>query len=251
MSESDEEEGATEVRQITIADRGSKPRSVKVLVAGVPIHGVVDSGADITILGGEMFKRVAAVAKLHKKDFKPPDRTPHNYDRQPFQLDGRVDLEITFMEKTMKTPVYVKMDAPEHLLLSEGVCHQLGIQAYHPAVVAEEPGRKEEGGKPTCRVPTVRVRLVQSVRLLPNQSVLADVELTGETLAESKTPLLLEPYPELEEDLGVQVAEAVVQPSGGGMGKVLLTNCLGFTQKAEQGMGIGTASPVEVMDLTS
>ncbi len=81
LSESEEEEEElTDVKQITVDDQGSKPRSVKVTVAGVPIHGIVDSGADITILSSEMFKRVAAVAKLHKKDFKPPDRTPHNYD---------------------------------------------------------------------------------------------------------------------------------------------------------------------------
>ena len=47
---------------------------------------MVDSGADITIMGGEMFKWVAVVAKLKKKDFKPPDKTPRNYDQQPFHL---------------------------------------------------------------------------------------------------------------------------------------------------------------------
>lgn len=84
---------------------------------------------------------------------------------------------------------------------------------------------------------------MQSVRLLPNKSVLADVELAGEGLSDFKTPLLLEPHQELEQCLGVQVAEAVVQPSGGTQGEPL-TNCLGFTQKAERGMEIGTASPV-------
>ncbi len=155
------------------------------------------------------------------------------------------------MNRTIMTPIYVKMDAPEHLLLYEGVCHQLGILTYHPEVLAAEPGRKVDGVKPKCRVPTVRVQLVQSMRLLPNQSVLADVELIGEGLKGSKTPLLLEPYPSLEGGLGIQVAEAVVQPSGGVMGKVLLTNCLGFTQGTEPGLEIGTASPVEVVDLAS
>ena len=28
--------------------------------------GVIDTAADITIMGGEMFEKVAAVAKLHK-----------------------------------------------------------------------------------------------------------------------------------------------------------------------------------------
>ena len=34
----------------------------------------------------------------------------------------------------MKTPVYIKMDAPEELLLSEGECRQLNIIIYHPEV---------------------------------------------------------------------------------------------------------------------
>ena len=69
-------------------DTGSKPQCVRVVVGGVPMDGIVDSGADITIVGGDMFKRVAAVAKLRKRDFKPPDKTPRNYDQQPFRLDG-------------------------------------------------------------------------------------------------------------------------------------------------------------------
>lgn len=44
------------------------------------------------------------------------------YVREPFRLDGCIDLDISFSEKTMKTTVYVKMDAQEQLLLSEGVC---------------------------------------------------------------------------------------------------------------------------------
>ena len=34
----------------------------------------------------------------------------------------------------MKTTVYVKMDAQDQLLLSEGVSRQLRIVTYHPSV---------------------------------------------------------------------------------------------------------------------
>ena len=44
------------MRQVRVFDTGSKPQSARVVLAGVPIHGIVDSGADITILGGDMFK---------------------------------------------------------------------------------------------------------------------------------------------------------------------------------------------------
>ena len=46
-----------------------------------------------------------------------------------------IEVDIEFQGKTMKTRVYVKMDAPEELLLSEGVCRQLSIVSYHPEVL--------------------------------------------------------------------------------------------------------------------
>ena len=36
-------------------------------------------------------------------------------------MDGMIEVDIEFQDKAMKTPIYVKMDAPEELLLSEGV----------------------------------------------------------------------------------------------------------------------------------
>ena len=39
----------------------------------------------------------------------------------------------------MHTAIYVKMDAFDDLLLSEGVCRQLGIVEYHPQVDANKP----------------------------------------------------------------------------------------------------------------
>ena len=88
---------------------------------GVPAEGIIDSRADITIMGGELFCRVAAVAKLQKRDLMNPDKIPRNYDQCPFKLDGKVKLDITFDGKTMCTPVYIKINAQEQLLLSERV----------------------------------------------------------------------------------------------------------------------------------
>ena len=44
----------------------------------------------------------------------------------------------------MWTPVYVKLDATEELLLSEGVCRQLRILSYHPTVAGH---RKRLGAR--------------------------------------------------------------------------------------------------------
>ena len=80
-------------------------------MSGVPLDGVVDTGADITLIGAEAFKRIATVAKLCQRDLKRPDKTSWTYDQKTFHIDGRIDVDITFQESTMRTPVYVKMDA--------------------------------------------------------------------------------------------------------------------------------------------
>lgn len=78
-------------------------------------------------MGGKVFKRVALAARLKKHDFMKPDKVPCTYDGKPFRLDGRMDLDVLFDGKVTHTAVYIKMDAQDQLLLSEGVCRQLGI----------------------------------------------------------------------------------------------------------------------------
>ena len=134
-------------------------QSAKEIIGGVPLYSILDSGADITIMEGTAFKQVATVAKLRKRDFKPSYKTPKNYDLKLFHVDGMTKVDIEFQGKTMNTCVYVKMDAPEELLLSEGVCQQLSIISYHPEVqgstLAKQikvPDREKEE---ECTVPTV------------------------------------------------------------------------------------------------
>ena len=128
------------VDTVRVSDKGSRPQYVNIQVQGVPTTGVIDTGADITIMGGNLFKKVAAAARLRKKDFKKPDRVSRTYDKRQFKLHGRMDLEISFNVKVLHTP---KMDAHNQLLLAEGVCSQLGIVEYHEDVW---PGRKLDMG---------------------------------------------------------------------------------------------------------
>ena len=135
------------VRQVRVIDKGSHPQRAEVLLEGVPALGVIDSGADITIMGKDLLKRVAAVAKLKKSKLKKVDKVPKTYDGKRFSLDGRMDLDITFSGITMQTPVYIKLDASEQLLLSEGVCRQLEILTYHPDVVRNGERRSKNDHK--------------------------------------------------------------------------------------------------------
>ncbi len=126
---------------IQLEDSGSVPKCVPLLVQGVPVTGLIDTGADLSIMGGELFKTVAVAAKLRKKDLHKADKTPKTYDGKTFKLHGRLDLAIEFDSKILTTPVYLKMDSPERLLLSEGVCRQLGIVQYHQDVRPVSKGR--------------------------------------------------------------------------------------------------------------
>lgn len=49
----------TPMKSLRLVDRGSSPQCVKIQVQGVPAYGVIDRGADITIIGGTRFKKVA------------------------------------------------------------------------------------------------------------------------------------------------------------------------------------------------
>ena len=174
---SSESEDGEDVRRVRVNDKGSCPQLAGVEIQGVPAQGITDSGADISIMGGELFKRIAAVARLKRRDFKRADKVPCTYDQKPFPLDGRLDLDVSFGDKTMKTAIYIKMDAHDQLLLSEGVCRQLGIISYHPDVQAgqskESPSTGAAGASTSeddAIVPTVRVRLLQSAHLPPQQS---------------------------------------------------------------------------------
>ena len=237
------------VNLVRVEDKGSEPKCAKVEIQGVPAYGVVDSGADITIIGGELFKRVAATAKLRKKDFKKPDRIPHTYDRRPFQLHGRMDLEIVFDGKVITTPVYIKMDAQEPLLF-EGVCRQLGLVSYHRAV------ERWRGGKSRCKkvqkpsdasakVPLVRVRLVQSVRILPSQSAVVHVQL--EKTRGVGGPLIVEPTRRFEDSNDLRFDHTLVEPGEDGYAQIVLTNPTGITLKLRPGTWVGRALGVEMV----
>ena len=241
-----------DIKQVRVSDEGSRPQFVRVNVQGVPMLGVVDTGADITIINGPMFKRVAAVARLHKRDFKAPDKTPYGYGQKPFRLDGRLDLDIMFGDRTMNTPIYVKMDAKEDLLVSEGVCRQLGIVTYHPEVSPMTKGVSREQAPGSGRVAEkstgpVTVKLVNTVRVLPSQSVMASVQLSPMFLP--TVPVLVEANPAFTEVKGIQLSDALVVPDEQGLANVCITNLSGMTVCVEGDSVVGLAMQADTVPL--
>ena len=126
--------GAKMIRTRYDTSKQKQSSCVEVKVEGVPVTGLIDTGSDITIIRGDLFYHIVEVGKLENSMLEPADLKACTYDQKPITLDGRIDLHISFGERVICTTVYVKLVAPDQLLLSEAVCCQLGIVSYHPSV---------------------------------------------------------------------------------------------------------------------
>ena len=214
---SDEDADSHTVRSVRVADMGSRPKCVKVAIQGVPAFGVVDSGADITIMGGDLFKKVAAGAKLRKRDFRKSDKSPRTYNRQPFTLDGRMDLNIQFDDKVMTTP-YIKMDA---------------VDTEADAIV-----------------PMVTVRLIKSLHLPSHQGAIISVNLIT---CSKEAPVHVDPlHPVCLESSkyndSLSIEGTLLCPDASGQAHVVVKNSSGYTEFLEEGTDIGLATPVTVVE---
>ena len=184
-------------------------------------------------MGKELFKKLAALARLKKKDLKKPDKTPRSFDRKPISFDGRLDLGITFDGEMVNTPVHLKMDSAEELLLSEGMCRQFQIIRYHSDVICEKNAVKKSSSD--CVVPLIRVRLTQSGRILPNQRRMIAVELEEATAGE----VIIECDLDFEKMNGVQVEDSLVHVSSNGAAEIFIVNTSGFTCARPEGEIVG------------
>ena len=146
----------------------------------------------------------------------------------------------------MCTPVYIKMDVQNWLLLAEGVCRQLGIVNYHPEVETWRGGSKGRDNSNSSdgivTVLLVWVSMLQSLHVLPHHSKLVTVKVDGEITTSGS--LLLQPE---ESMAGLLVEESLVtvQDDSTCTANVSLVNLAGFTQTIDNGTTIHTISEIE------
>ena len=176
----DEDSEGSDIRQVQVKDGGSRSHCARVHIQGVPAYGLIDSGADITIMGSKLFKRVAAVARLKKRQLLPADKVPRTYDQRPFQLDGRLDLEVSFGDKTMCTPIYIKMDMHDQLLLTVRLQYHQDVEKWRGGQRQSTTAHERAPALQVATVPMVCDKLVRAVML--RQRALAHAELYGENL---------------------------------------------------------------------
>ena len=111
---------------------------VEVMIEGISVTGLIDTGSDIKIIRGNLFYQIIPESGLKVESLKPAEQKAYNYDQKPITLDGEMDMEVSFDDKTIIIMVYVKLVAPDQLLLSETVCCHLGIVNYHRNIQSVE-----------------------------------------------------------------------------------------------------------------
>ena len=159
-----------------------------------------------------------------------------------------------------------KWGGPEHAESKKNGCREnerragaRGVQEVSQVSESED----EEAVVPTCKrmatngesrvegdsqadaiVPSVRVYLLQSLRLPPRQSTFARVKIEGSP--PTPNPVLLEYNESIERTLGLRINDALIQTSKDGSAQILIANPSGFTQRVEGGVRLGNAVQVTV-----
>ncbi len=94
--------------------------------------------------------------------------------------------------------------------------------------------------------PIARVRLLQTTRLLPRQSVLVPVKVERGTKA-GDAALLVEPSEPWQKSTGLGVDAAIIRPDDRGHAHLLVTNSTGCTQRVWRGTRLETGVEATIL----
>ena len=138
----------------------------------------------------------------------------------------------------MRTVVYIKMDSRDPLLLSERVCHQLGIISYHLDVEDTAPKATDNTSNQLFH------QLIHVVRLLPRHDVKVFIHLEGND--ELCGPVMIKLDIDYLPD-GISATESLMVAPEVKQTEIVLTNSTGITQQLDARVCLGHASKVDII----
>ena len=151
----------------------------------------------------------------------------------------------------MCTPIYIKMDAHDQLLLAEGVCSQLGIVEYHKDVW---PGTKmnmeaikahELKAIDAPLLSVKQVRMSREATIPAGKAVIIPVTIEG--IKSQNGPLLLEKFSDDFEGTGLEMERSLFQQTENGETMLTIFYTSRFTEKILKDMVIGEATDVQAV----
>ena len=100
------------------------------------------------------------------------------------------------------------------------------------------------------RIQTVTVKLLQSVYVLPHQSLTVNIQLLSQSTFSNtdKDPVHIKADTHLKENTGVMMEDAILSPTEDGLAQTVIPNPTRFTQVVEEGTEIGTGMLATVVE---
>ena len=196
---------------------------VTLTVSGSPVEAQVDPGSSASIMSYALFEKIGPRAGIQAGDLRPADAVLRTYSRNRIAISGQVDMEFTWKEKTIASPVYLRADKEdgEPLLLGTNVIVPLGLIQPAPGVEARV-SKAKPGGRGM-------VRLVEAEQIPRESGMLGKAQLEG---------VQCEGFRLLREEM-------VVEPDAYGFVSVIVSNTLCQALSVEAGQEIGRISLCE------
>ena len=165
-------------------------------------------------------------------------------------MDAQIDVTISFESHYIRTTIYVKLQAPDQVLLSESVCRELGIVSLVHSVeseVMEGSDLRQENSNNKSENTTAKIKMIPTVRIPANHPAVVPIQVFDKTDEIDETGLLLlEPNPVLNEALSID--NFLAQLHDGESTAITISNYSTTTHILNEGNEIGTVSRVSVVD---
>ena len=242
------EEELAELKTLGVCARAGElaigPRvEVEVLVDGLPVKALVDTGSPVTILSSSCFFQIHKSQTPEGEDWKERVRAARRkpsiglkaYDKGRVQVDAETNVTLSRGRHSVTATVLVQCEAPQTLLLGTDLMGALGIKINLDPC---EPVESREDSK------EVSVKLIQPVRIPARHTRIVRAEL--ECGAMDRDTLMLVESPTMKP--GFSIEATLVEPSPEGVITLAVRNEGLHPIILERNQVMGCAEAVEMID---
>ena len=240
----------------------------RVKVEGVPVEALLDTGAPVTIASLDFIVKALAAQKPEeqttdewraetKQRIQKPTVRLNTYGGDPLNLVGQIQVSVARKGFSTGATMLIQDQAPVDLLLGTDLLPPLGFALIEKNTEGEDrslmvaPETNIEGTTLCGTEPDERraeVRLLQAVRIPARHQKLVRARIDRKT---SVAPGMFEPTLPFANELGLSIAEALVEPDENDCITLVMANMdLDATTMAE-GQVLGTVVPAELQEAES
>ena len=208
---------------------------LKVLVEGVAVSAMVDTGSQSTIVSHSLLHKVF---KHMQRERKP---LPRLECRGTIHVTAQVKLTFSIDGRSIVAPVFVQPDSEQECLLGSNVLSAIGIAV---TCANGEPLTASTTDEPP---ETVHVNLVQAATIPGMKGCYVRAQIDKGNCKGQE--LLFEPAHDKLEPLGVSALESLISVDSEGLAVIPIHNFQGVCVKLDPGMEIGAVRRCALPDV--